>query len=115
MSIAGCPYPNTPGLICILTRRLGDSPALGHPSTVICCLSSLQLRRLRRNTGCPWANKSAKPRSVFVEAFCDPKRGQAKMPNWFIWSVVLTGLILAALAMLVLKLVRDIERQGGWR
>src|SRR5262245_46415831 len=34
----------------------------------------------------------------------------SKVPDWFLWSLVLIGLILAALVILILRFLRDVDR-----
>jgi hypothetical protein len=41
------------------------------------------------------------------------KRGNAKVPDWFLWSLVLIGLMLAVLVVLVLKFLRNDEGRNG--
>jgi len=36
-------------------------------------------------------------------------KGQAKVPDWFLWSLVLIGLILAVLVVLILRFLRDVD------
>jgi hypothetical protein len=37
------------------------------------------------------------------------KQGPAKVPDWFLWSLVVIGLILAVLVILILRFLRDVD------
>jgi uncharacterized membrane protein YhdT len=37
------------------------------------------------------------------------KQGPAKVPDWFLWSLVVSGLILAVLVILILRFSRDVD------
>ena len=39
--------------------------------------------------------------------------GHANVPDWFLWSLVLIGLMLAALVALVLKFLKNDESRDG--
>jgi uncharacterized membrane protein YhdT len=40
---------------------------------------------------------------------CGIKKGPAKVPDWFLWSLVVIGLILAVLVILILRFLRDVD------
>src|SRR5262249_28027102 len=39
LSIGDWPYPNTPGLLCVLARRVGDSPKARHAASTEACIT----------------------------------------------------------------------------
>jgi uncharacterized membrane protein YhdT len=44
---------------------------------------------------------------------CSSQSGHANVPDWFLWSLVLIGLMLAALVTLVLRFLKNDESRDG--